>query len=703
MTFGARRLGRGFAAIPAALLLWTVLVASATLGVVASAQSEGPVVGFYLFYSETCPHCHEIMEDYLPTVYATYGDRVVYQYFNLRGSNDNVRTMLALETQLGVPDELQGYVPALVIGDQVLIGSDEIRERLEGLIDGYLAEGGVDFASLDDLPEIVLPTPEPVVQIRVLFDPQSEAAQQVQTLLSDLYETYGSQFYAYAVDTTQEQIVEMLGPLHDTLGVDLPAPGTPEVQIDRRLLVGLDEIQSELPDLVKKGLAEGGVGLLSWEELVGQPVTKQPIWIAYFEQAGCQECARTTYFLQVVQEQFPQVEVETFPIEDAENKALNEWLSAEHNVPEEKRLTTPMLFVGDDVLIGEEATLDNLLAVVDRYAESGAERTWAEFDASLGRQSLLDRFNSFGLITVLGAGLIDGLNPCAFATLVFFVSYMAFTGRRGRDILLVGLSFTVGVFLTYLLVGVGLLRVVQSLSFFTALGRWVYLLTALLCAILAAFTIRDFRAARQGEQGDMTLRLPMGIRRRIHRVIRESAQMRAFVVIALVTGFVVSLLELACTGQVYLPTIMFVLSVPEMAARAFLYLFLYCVMFVIPLIVVFLLSYFGTTSEQLGAFVGRHTASIKLVTALVFVGLALWMTWTMAPLFGIDSPWNWVLMAGVALLILTGAAMLQIRRQRIERRTSRKRRRTKEPARKRAAEVRTSSRKRAQRSKKKQT
>ena len=38
-------------------------------------------------------------------------------------------------------------------------------------------------------------------------------------------------------------------------------------------------------------------------------------------------------------------------------------------------------------------------------------------------QASVERFLSFGLFTVLGAGLIDGINPCAFTVLVFFISF----------------------------------------------------------------------------------------------------------------------------------------------------------------------------------------------------------------------------------------------------------------------------------------
>ncbi len=655
------------------LLMATLLVLLLGLpsGRVVSAQDSAtseparPVVRFFLFYSPTCPHCHEVMENYLPKVYEKYGTQVEYQYFDISADSETYITMLRLETKLGVPEDILGSVPTLIIGDKVMIGGAEIPAKLEGYIDQYLAEGGVDFPSLEDLPEVVLPTPQPYVQILVFLDAGHSDFEELSNLLASLVQTYADQLQPYAIDVTVEENSSRLAELHTALGVPAAIPGTPEVLIDRRLLIGIQEIRSVLPGLIDKYLAQGGSTIPPWEELVGSgpsaTVTPRPegtevapkaIYLAYFEQAGCQECARTTYDLKVVQEQYPQLVVESFPIEEAKNKALNEWLSEKYGVPEEERLSTPMIFVGDDVLIGTDASLGNLLTVVAGYAQTGTERTWDDFDPEEGEQGIVDRFLSFSMLTVLGAGLIDGLNPCAFATLVFFISYLAFTGRRGRDILFVGISFTLGVFLTYLLVGVGLLKVVQSLSFFTALGRWVYLLTALICLALAVLTFRDYFKAREGQATDMTLKLPLSLRRQINKVIRESAQVRAFVVMAFVTGFVVSLLELACTGQVYLPTIVYVMSQPDLAAQAFLYLLLYCLMFILPLVVVFALSYFGTSSEQLGQFINRHTSTIKFITGLLFVALALWMTWTVAPLFGIHSPWNWVLMGATLVVIL---------------------------------------------------
>jgi cytochrome c biogenesis protein CcdA/glutaredoxin len=642
------------------LVVLVLAVLGLSLAAPALAQTAAPgKVRFLLFYSETCPHCHEVMENYLPGVYDKYGDQVEHRYIQI-GEGDNYVTMLALEEKMGVPADNQGYVPALFIGDQVLVGGQEIPERLEGLIDQYLAQGGVDYPSLEDLPAVVTPTPSPSVQVFLFYHPQDPGLADLRIWLNTKSLSYNGQLEVIAGDRTGSTYM----PLYEQIAANLdkqPGPTDPVLVIDHQFLIGAAAIRERLPDLVSKYLAEGGKSLPPLEELTGQAtpaptatpvVHKPPIYMAYFDKAGCQECARTTNDLAVVKKQFPQLVVETYPIE--QNQALNEWLCQQYDVPEDKRLSTPMIFVGDEVLIGTEANLKTLTAAVGKYAEAGAPREWDGFDENAGKTGIVERFKQFGVLTVLGAGLIDGLNPCAFATLVFFISYMALTGRRGRDILLVGAAFALGVFLTYLLVGVGLSKVISSLGFFPSLGRWVYVLTALLCVVLAALTFRDFLKARRGQASEMTLKLPLSLRRRINRVIREGSQMRAFVGVAFLTGFVVSLIELACTGQVYLPTIMFVLSEPGMASQAFFYLLLYCIMFIIPLVVVFVLAYFGTTSEQFGRVIEQHTATVKALTGALFVGLALWMTWTLAPLFGIQSPWTWILLVVVLAVIAAG-------------------------------------------------
>lgn len=224
----------------------------------------------------------------------------------------------------------------------------------------------------------------------------------------------------------------------------------------------------------------------------------------------------------------------------------------------------------------------------------------------------------------MGAGLVDGLNPCAFATIIFFVSYLAMVGRRGKEILLVGFSFTAAVFLTYLLVGLGVLGFVRSLPITGAVSRLIYGFTALLCFILVGLSPYDYRKIKQGKMVEMTLRLPRPLQKLVHGVIRETS-MKGYLGATLVAGFLVSLLELACTGQVYLPTIIFVTSVPELRGHAVAYLILYNLMFILPLVIIFLLTFYGTASKQLTLFFRAQAGTVKLLTALLFAILGVWL------------------------------------------------------------------------------
>jgi cytochrome c biogenesis protein CcdA len=480
-------------------------------------------------------------------------------------------------------------------------------------------------------------------------------------VLASLQEEYGDQLQIKVVDISDPDNpggldaanYEMLLYAEKAFNVPPEEKGLPMVVVGDEALVGESAIRQRLPGLVGDYLASGGV---AWPDIpglaevgaglvvVGPDIDPNPgsggddvcapddevcaapvpVWMAYFYEVGCQDCSRAEYDIRYVESEYPQVMVEEYNLQG--DAALAEWLGARLDVPEEKRLATPALFVGDDYLIGTEITSEAVMALVEKYAAGGAERVWDDFHPEDAERSIMERFESFGFLTVAFAGLVDGLNPCAFATLCFFVSYLALSGREGGEVLATGAAFTLGVFLAYLAVGLGFYQVLDLLGdLLTTLGRWVYGLTGLFCAVLAVFSFLDFLKARRSGIGDMSLNLPHALRMRINAVIRKGRHSQAFVIGSFFTGVAVSFLELACTGQVYLPTIVFVVSQPEMQVRALLFLILYNLLFILPLVVVFILAYYGTSSKQLTCFLERRGATIKLGMALLFAALAAWL------------------------------------------------------------------------------
>ncbi len=493
-----------------------------------SVAVPGQVHGLY-FYSVDCPHCQRAYEEVIQPLQAQYGAKLDLRMVEI-SQPENYELLIQAETTFQVTAEQRG-LPTLIIGDQILIGEDPVRQRLPDLVSQGVANGGLDWPTIPG------------------FDPQG---------LNNGAPTFSSTEGSCEVDNTA-----------------------------------------------------------SCE-------TAAPIYAAYFYQVGCQACSRVEADLTYLHNRYPQLIVEEFNVYD--QAALGLWLAKQAG--REKDFHTPALFIGDKAWIGEsEITPQSVSQALDSYAAQGAPKTWEAFDEAQEKNGLVERFRSMGWLAVVFAGLVDGLNPCAFATLIFFVSYLTLSGRRGREVLLVGGAFTVGVFLAYLLIGLGLYKILDLMgSWLAILGRWVYALTAILCFGLAIFSFLDYLKARQGKIEDMSLNLPHALRLRINAIIRQGRSAEAYAAGAFATGLVISFLELACTGQIYLPTIIFVSSIPELRLRAIAFLVLYNVLFILPLVVVFILAYYGTTSKDLTNFLQRHAAAVKLGMVILFLSLASWLT-----------------------------------------------------------------------------
>ena len=348
------------------------------------------------------------------------------------------------------------------------------------------------------------------------------------------------------------------------------------------------------------------------------------IYLTYFHQQGCQKCVRAVKILKTLQVKYPQIVIEQRNAKT--EQSLLEAMGMLYAVSETKRMTTPAVFIGDTALIGElnDQQLEN---TIQKYRAIGIASRIQEAEAQLGTAAdeIVNRFHGFGLLTVAGAGLLDGINPCAFATIVFFISYMTLVGRKKKEMLIAGGAFTIAVFVTYLLLGLGTLSFMNYLNRFSGVATCVYLIAALLTFGLAGLSLYDAVKAKQGKTKEVLLQLPLVLKQRIHKVIREQTRTSGVIIGAIVIGFVISALELVCTGQVYLPTLTFVAGIEEMRVNAIAYLLLYNLMFIVPLLVVFGCVYWGTTSAQLGGVLQRHLVTVKVAMSILLFGLGTWL------------------------------------------------------------------------------
>ncbi|MDR3078332.1 MAG: hypothetical protein LBV15_06185, partial [Planctomycetota bacterium] len=227
------------------------------------------------------------------------------------------------------------------------------------------------------------------------------------------------------------------------------------------------------------------------------------------------------------------------------------------------------------------------------------------------------------------AALADSINPCAFATIIILISMMSNAGRTRREIIAVCFSFTAAVYLTYFAIGLFLYRVIaeinQSGGWFLALADLVYYAAFGLCVVFGLLSFRDAWLVHRGRKAEeMVLKLPRALKSRINVAMAKGIRATWLAAGVFVAGVSVSFLEAACTGQVYLPTIIAIAKIDFWTSM--LLLAWYNFLFILPLLVIFGLAFWGVESKRMAEFFRRHLAWSKLALGLVFVfmGAVLW-------------------------------------------------------------------------------
>jgi len=352
------------------------------------------------------------------------------------------------------------------------------------------------------------------------------------------------------------------------------------------------------------------------------------ILIYYFYIEGCPECARVKPFLESLEAKDSRLKITKLNIALPENQELRAKLDEFYNVF--------FFFIGKDVYIRENEIFNNINKKIDNYNYEDSDYLLKGLSSTIsGKEKIKEYFQNFGILVIFTAGLVDGLNPCAFAVLIFFITFLLSQNRKREDILLTGISFTLGVFIAYLLSGIGLFRIIQRYSVIGLFSKILYIIMSILVLLFAFLSYRDYLKIKRGEGENITLQLPGVFKKSAKNIIKKQPKSSLIFLTAFLIAFPITIIEFLCTGQTYLPTIVYIIGIPELTSKATLYLIIYNLMFVLPLIVIFLGVYFGLTNRNLGEFMRKNVGKIKLVTSIIFLVLGLFLLYLSLRSFGL--------------------------------------------------------------------
>ncbi len=280
-------------------------------------------------------------------------------------------------------------------------------------------------------------------------------------------------------------------------------------------------------------------------------------------------------------------------------------------------------------LSGYEAIAAELLERVNAALEARQDPAWRmpqAPDLSEDEADEVVRRKASGLtfsVVALG-GLLDGFNPCAISTLIFFMSVLAVARAAPRTRLLVGVSFISASFLVYMGLGLGFLYVFRQAPSFTTVKRVVETVLGLCMIPLALFSFRDaFRFRRSQRPDDVTLQIPKAIKTRIHGFMHSRLGTGGPILGGLVTGAGVTVLESVCTGQSYVPVLMYMLKKDCANYCVWLLLIVYNLLFVLPLAAVFVCFHRGMQLTALIDWSKRNLVVVKILLGLFFSAMAV--------------------------------------------------------------------------------
>jgi len=214
------------------------------------------------------------------------------------------------------------------------------------------------------------------------------------------------------------------------------------------------------------------------------------------------------------------------------------------------------------------------------------------------------------LLPLVGvAALIDSVNPCAFSILLLTIAFLLSIGKLRSNVLRIGSAYIAGIFIVYLLIGLGLLQALHLFDtphFMANVGAGLLVLLGVLNVVnvlVPAFPIK--------------LAIPHAAHRRIAVLMEQASVPTAFLL-----GGLVGLCEFPCTGGPYL----MVLGLLHDQATYFTgvaYLILYNVIFVLPLVLILLFASDESLLARVQAWQERKRQAMRLGGGGAMVALGL--------------------------------------------------------------------------------
>ncbi len=360
------------------------------------------------------------------------------------------------------------------------------------------------------------------------------------------------------------------------------------------------------------------------------PSGENQVIIIKFYGKGCPHCAQLDSFLKDLQKKDSNIIVKDYEIYfNDENRMVFEELAEAY---ETEIQGVPTIFIDKKIIVGFSSSIgEQIKQEISRCETEGCVNPLEKIKGNnitqiIGESSPTESpeksklKKTITIPAVISAAAVDAINPCAFAVLIILVTTILASNNRKRA-LWAGLAFSLSIFISYFLMGLGLYSAIQA----AGITHSFYIIVAILAIIIGLFNLKDYLWYGKW----FVIEVPLKWRPRMKAILKGITSVPG----AFFVGFIISLFLLPCTSGPYI-VILGLLANITTRGYAIILLLLYNLIFILPMIGITFGIYFGiTTTEKAEAWRTSKLKILHLIAGIIIlllgIGmlLSIWMGW----------------------------------------------------------------------------
>lgn len=432
---------------------------------------------------------------------------------------------------------------------------------------------------------------------------------------------------------------------------------TPTVVINDSYLTGADEITAGLKLMYLEQASLAGIKVQKNPDIIGEnsplstettigdtdnqaesgltfdetdkpfsQVTPQKSHLVYFYTSSCADCQKVQETYQSLSPTYgnSQLSIDYKNILTTANLDLLYALFKEYKVPEQEQ-KVPIVFYEGGYLQGYEAINGQLVQDIER----GKAQDFTGFEELITAETAKEKAGNVTVLSVILTGFVNGLNPCSISMILFLFSLLV---AKNQNILKISIAYIVGKSISFVLIGIGIyfaLGVMQS-AVLSKVTTIIGIVLVIVCLVLFVMNLLDYISAKNEKYQNIKLQLPEFLRKANHNIIKKFTGNKGgamLLIASFALGFILSIGEFLCTGQIYLATILSLFNSTQMSNLVAVMLFiLYTLSMSIPFIIFAVIISKGKKVFLVSEKFRKLMPYVKLINAvifLIFAGIAM--------------------------------------------------------------------------------